>query len=138
MWLGWFPARGHINLLLDLQQKRGLSYLFVAHDLAVVKYVSHMIAVIYVGRILELADRQSFAEPLHPYSQMAAFGAPAGGVTTSPRRRTVPVGILPSLRNPPSGCHFHTRCPKVRQRCRTEAPVLQTLRGSRKVACHLY
>jgi oligopeptide/dipeptide ABC transporter ATP-binding protein len=126
-----------LNLLRDLQTRLGVSYLFIAHDLAAVAHMSHAIAVMYLGKIVELGDAEQVAlEPKHPYTKalFAAalpidFDAPAGEVVLS--------GEVPSPLNPPSGCRFHTRCPYVLPQCATEEPPLQPESG-RLVACHLY
>jgi peptide/nickel transport system ATP-binding protein/oligopeptide transport system ATP-binding protein len=126
-----------INLLLDLQQQRGVSYLFIAHDLAVVQYVSHDVAVMYLGRIVEMASRRTlFGGALHPYTQMLLAAVPSPHVSAK-ANEVVPVGELPSPMNPPSGCHFHTRCPFAMERCRGEAPELREIAPGHRVACHL-
>lgn len=126
-----------INLLMDLQEEFGLSYLFVSHDLAVVEHIGHRIAVMYLGRIVELAPkRQIFAQPLHPYTEALMAAAPIADPAAR-RDRLVIEGDVPSPLNPPAGCHFHTRCPYAQPRCRTEVPALRELRPGRWVACHL-
>ena len=127
-----------LNLLIDLQEEFGLAYLFVSHDLAVVEHIGHRIAVMYLGRIVELADNADlFGEPLHPYTEalLAAAPIPEPGAR---RERIVLQGDVPSPSNPPPGCHFHTRCPKAHDRCRVEAPRLQEVQPSHWVACHLH
>lgn len=125
-----------INLLMDLQDRLGLSYLFIAHDLAVVRAVSSRVAVLYAGEIVEIADRTAlYTDPKHPYTQalLAAIPRPDTG------RRAPPIrGEVPSLLNRPAGCALCPRCPKAFDRCRIEAPALRTLSSGRKVACHLY
>lgn len=125
-----------VNLLLDLQEKLNLSYLFIAHDLAVVRHVSTRVAVMYAGRIVELAPRLDlYSKPLHPYTQalMDAVPLPRPGT-----QRAVGVpGEVPSLLNPPSGCAFHTRCPKATQRCSVEKPDYRQITQHHYVACHL-
>ena len=125
-----------VNLLLDLQEKLNLSYLFIAHDLAVVRHVSTRVAVMYAGRIVELAPRlELYSKPLHPYTQalMDAVPLPRPGT-----QKAVGVpGEVPSLLNPPSGCAFHTRCPKATQRCSVEKPDYRQVAQHRYVACHL-
>jgi len=115
-----------INLLMDLQDEYRLSYLFVAHDLAVVEHISHRVAVMYLGRIVEMTDRTSLFEmPLHPYTEalLSAVPLPKAGVRR--RKRMILSGEVPSPINRPSGCHFHTRCPYAMPRCRQEEPLLR-------------
>ena len=127
-----------INLLMDLQDEYRLSYLFIAHDLAVVQHISHRVAVMYLGKIVELAPSQSlFAQPLHPYTQALLSAVP--DVAPGARRRE-PIllrGELPSPMSPPAGCSFHTRCPHAFERCRVEAPQLREAGAGHSVACHL-
>jgi len=126
-----------INLLRDLQQERGLSYLFIAHDLAVVRHISHRVAVMYLGRIVELAEtRTLFATPQHPYTEALLAAVPVA----DPRRRRprrIIQGDVPSPIRPPPGCHFHTRCPYAEARCRESAPPLKAVAPGHMVACHL-
>jgi oligopeptide/dipeptide ABC transporter ATP-binding protein len=126
-----------VNLLMDLQAKFGIGYLFIAHDLAVVRAIAHRVAVIYSGAIVEAAGKDAlYAEPAHPYTKALLDAVPRPDPT---RVRTKPIaGEVPSLFAPPSGCRFHTRCPHVMPRCRTEEPALRALGPSRLVACHLY
>ncbi|CAN1546389.1 AppF ABC-type oligopeptide transport system, ATPase component [Burkholderiaceae bacterium] len=126
-----------INLLQDLQAQFGLAYLFIAHDLAVVKHVAHRIAVMYLGRVVEIADSQAlFAHPRHPYTQ-ALLGAIPRPVPNPMGVRNLLSGDVPSPINPPSGCHFHTRCPHAQNACQQSAPPLAAVDGH-AVACHLW
>jgi oligopeptide/dipeptide ABC transporter ATP-binding protein len=126
-----------INLLRDLQQELGLSYLFVAHDLAVVEHISHRVAVMYLGKIVELADRQSlFAQPQHPYTEALLSAVPVPD-PKAVRKRIILKGDVPSPSNPPPGCRFHTRCPYAFERCREEEPLMKELRTGHFAACHL-
>ena len=126
-----------INLLMDLQAEYGLSYLFIAHDLAVVEHISHRVAVMYLGRIVEFADkRELFAKPLHPYTESLLDAVPVPDPRRVRRRRIVR-GDVPSPIDRPSGCHFHTRCPYAVERCRREDPVLREVAPGHEVACHL-
>jgi len=126
-----------INLLRDLQQEFKLSYLFVAHDLAVVEHISHRIAVMYLGKIVELTDRDSlFAQPLHPYTEALLSAVPTPDPEAK-RQRIILQGDVPSPINPPSGCRFHTRCPYVEARCKVEEPEMREVKPGHHVACHL-
>ena len=127
-----------INLMVDLQQEKRLSYLFIAHDLAVVEHISHRIAVMYLGRIVELADKQTlFRRPLHPYTEALLSAVPIPDPKIK-RQKRVLQGDVPSPVNPPSGCAFHTRCPYVMARCKEETPILQQVAPGSLVACHLH
>jgi oligopeptide/dipeptide ABC transporter ATP-binding protein len=126
-----------INLLVDLQAELGLSYLFIAHDLAVVEHISHRVAVMYLGEIVELATRAAlFANPLHPYTEALLAAVPVPD-PARPRARVILGGEVPSPSNPPPGCRFHTRCPYVMARCRSEAPRLREVAPGHFAACHL-
>jgi len=126
-----------LNLMLDLQDSMGIAYLFISHDLSVVEHIGQRIAVMYLGRIVELAERDAlFARPQHPYTEALLQAIPV----PDPRaRRARPIleGELPSAIAPPSGCTFHPRCPYVTARCRSEVPALRQLADGRLVACHL-
>ena len=126
-----------LNLLRDLQKELGLAYLFIAHDLAAVAHMSHVIAVMYLGRIVEMGVAARVASaPQHPYTQ-ALFAAALPAHPDEQREEIVLAGEVPSPLNPPSGCRFHPRCPKVMARCSREEPRLKPSHG-REVACHLY
>ncbi len=122
-----------LNLLLDLQRDHGMSYLFISHDLGVVRFIAHEVAVLYFGEIVEFADKNSiFQNPLHPYTQLLLKSAPKLG---QPENLELVQGDLPSPLNPPVGCAFQSRCPKVNELCRQTKPTLQQKLG-RLVACH--
>mgnify|MGYP003347355590 FL=1 len=126
-----------INLLQDLQRERRLSYLFISHNLAVVEHISHRIAVMYLGRIVEHADTRSiFTRPQHPYTEalMSAVPVPDPAVK---RQKKVVQGDVPSPVNPPAGCHFHTRCPYAEPRCKVDVPLLREIAPGHHVSCHL-
>ena len=128
-----------INLLMDLQDEFKLSYLFVAHDLAVVEHISHRVAVMYLGRIVEMTDKRSLFEmPLHPYSEALLSAVPIPKSSARGRRRVILTGDVPSPINPPSGCHFHTRCPYAMPRCKTEVPALREVTPGHLASCHLH
>jgi oligopeptide transport system ATP-binding protein len=128
-----------VNLLESLQEIYGLTYLFIAHDLAVVRHLSREIAVMYLGRIVERASTEAlFDAPSHPYTQALLSAIPIPDpVVERTRKRLVLIGDVPSPQDPPSGCHFHTRCPFVMDRCRSESPALLERRPGHLVACHL-
>jgi oligopeptide/dipeptide ABC transporter ATP-binding protein len=126
-----------LNLMLDLQKEMGLAYLFISHNLAVVEHISHRIAVMYLGRIVEATDKTTlFTRALHPYTEQLLLAVPVPDPRVK-RQKRVLQGDVPSPVNPPSGCHFHTRCPYVVDRCRAEAPALREVRPGQLVACHL-
>ena len=128
-----------LNLLMDLKRDRGLSYLFISHNLAVVKYVSDTVAVMYLGRIVEMGPAEDiYAQPRHPYTQALIAAIPE---PDPERERVIVQGDLPSPENPPSGCRFHPRCPHATDKCRAEAPKLVQLGTKDRqhvVECHLY
>ena len=126
-----------LNLLQDMQEEMGLTYLFISHDLSVVKHLSNRIAVMYLGKIVELATSDElFANQAHPYTQALLSAIPIPSIDAKPKRILLQ-GDVPSPKNPPSGCRFHTRCPYATERCRQEEPQLQDIGGGHFVACHL-
>jgi peptide/nickel transport system ATP-binding protein len=129
-----------VNLMSDLQDELGLALLFISHDLAIVEHLTHRVAVMYLGKIVEIADRRTlFASPRHPYTRALLSAVPVPDPTAS-RDRVILKGDVPSPINPPSGCRFHTRCPYVFDRCRTEEPMLRDMPAGgpgQKAACHL-
>jgi peptide/nickel transport system ATP-binding protein/oligopeptide transport system ATP-binding protein len=128
-----------INLLMDLQDEFNLSYLFVAHDLAVVEHLSHRVAVMYLGRIVELTDKTTLFEmPLHPYTEALLSAVPIPKASARSRKRVILKGDVPSPINPPAGCHFHERCLYAHSRCREEAPPLREVVPGHLAACHLH
>ena len=126
-----------INLLEDLQQELGLTYLFIAHDPSVVRHISDRVAVMYLGKVMEIADRVSiFQEPLHPYSKALMSAVPILNPRAErSRERVILEGTIPSPLNPPTGCVFHTRCPVAVDECRTTVPQLEEKRPGHSVAC---
>jgi oligopeptide transport system ATP-binding protein len=127
-----------MNLLKDLQARHGMSYVLIAHNLATVRYLSHRVAVMYLGLIVEqAASEELFTTPLHPYTK-ALVSAALRARPGEQRERIVLSGEVPSPTNPPSGCRFRTRCPFAFDRCAMETPLLRELAPSHMVACHLY
>jgi oligopeptide/dipeptide ABC transporter ATP-binding protein len=126
-----------INLLMDLQRELGLSYLFISHNLAVVEHISHRIAVMYLGRIVEYADKKTiFTSPRHPYTEALLSAVPVPDPAIK-RKKVILQGDVPSPVRPPPGCHFHTRCPIAQAHCKVEAPKLREVAPGQMVACHL-
>ena len=126
-----------INLLEDLQRQFGLAYLFIAHDLSVVEHISRRVAVMYLGRIVELASAHDlYATPRHPYTEALLSAVPVPDPTAK-RQRIVLQGDVPNPIRPPAGCHFHPRCPHAMERCRSEAPLLREVAPGHLAACHL-
>jgi oligopeptide/dipeptide ABC transporter ATP-binding protein len=127
-----------LNLMKDLQRRFGLTYLFISHNISVIRHISERVAVMYLGKIVELAEKRAlFAKPAHPYTQALLAAVP----TLDPRRKrgeAILEGDVPSPINPPSGCRFHTRCPFAMPICTSDEPIFQQLEDGRWVACHLY
>jgi oligopeptide transport system ATP-binding protein len=129
-----------VNLLEDLQEKLGLTYLFISHDLSMVRHLATRVAVMYLGRLAEIAPRDAiYAKPLHPYTEALISAVPSPDPEVeAKRKRIILKGDVPSPANPPRGCVFNTRCPKVFDRCYVDVPALLDQGGGRRVACHLY
>ena len=128
-----------VNLLEDLQQKHGLTYLFISHDLSMIRHIASRVAVMYLGKIVELADRHElYREPLHPYTQALLSAVPVPNPRVEATREHIILeGDVPSPANPPSGCNFSTRCPRATARCKEEQPEWRAAGDRRFVACHL-
>ena len=125
-----------LNLMKKMQQKRNLTYLFISHDLSVVRHVSDRVAVMYLGSVVEIADKQDlYGAPLHPYTRALLSAIPIPDANRK-RNRSILEGDVPSAYNPPSGCKFHTRCPYATDRCREEVPAFRDMGGGHSVACH--
>lgn len=126
-----------LNLLIDLREEFKLTYLFIAHNLDVVRYISDRIAVMYLGKLVELGEcREVYAQPLHPYSQALISAAPIPDPGSDRSKRIILQGDLPSPANPPPGCTFHTRCPLAQERCKVEVPDLREVTAGHYAACH--
>ncbi|WNK01172.1 dipeptide ABC transporter ATP-binding protein [Thalassospiraceae bacterium LMO-JJ14] len=127
-----------INLLMDLQDEFGIAFLFIAHDLSVVERLSHRVAVMYLGRIVEIADRKSlFTNPQHPYTQALLSAVPVPDPSIKKVQRTILKGDIPSPMSPPPGCMFHTRCPVAKASCKIDVPQLKEVAPGHQVSCHL-
>ena len=125
-----------LNLMRNMQQKKNLTYLFISHDLSVVRHISDRIAVMYLGSVAEVAEKaQLYSNPMHPYTKALLSAIPLPDVKKK-RQRIILQGDVPSAYNPPSGCKFHTRCPYATNRCKQEIPVLRQMEKGHQVACH--
>ena len=125
-----------LNLMRNMQQKKNLTYLFISHDLSVVRHISDRIAVMYLGSVVEVAEKaQLYSNPMHPYTKALLSAIPLPDVKKK-RQRIILQGDVPSAYNPPSGCKFHTRCPYATDRCKQEIPVLRQMEKGHQVACH--
>ena len=128
-----------VNLLEDLQDRLGLTYLFISHDLSMVRHIADRVAVMYLGKIIEVADRDRiYGTPLHPYTQALLSAVPEPDPDAGGGSRIILKGEVPSPSNPPKGCNFCTRCPRVMELCRREDPAFREMEPGRYVACHLY
>ena len=128
-----------INLLEDLQEEFGLTYLFIAHDLSVVEHISTRVAVMYLGRVVEIApSRELYDNPLHPYTEALLSAVPIPKASAKGRKRVILTGDVPSPINPPPGCHFHARCPYAMPRCKTDVPALREVMPGHFASCHLH
>ena len=128
-----------LHLLRRLQKELGLTYLFVSHDLGVIRYMCDEVAVMYLGQIVEHAEKpQLFANPKHPYTQALLSVVPIPDPKLRAREKTMLKGEIPSPKNPPSGCRFHTRCPLVMDKCKSIEPQMQEVEAGHRVSCHLY
>ncbi len=127
-----------INLMMDLQEEYGIAFMFISHDLAVVEHISHRVAVMYLGRIVEITGReQLFADPQHPYTRALLDAVPVPDPSEEAARTPPLAGDVPSPQNPPAGCHFHPRCPLAEARCREQDTALREVKPGHWVACHL-
>ena len=128
-----------VNLLEDIQEEYGLTYLFISHDLSMIRHIADRVAVMYLGRIVELANSDSlYSTPLHPYTQALLSAVPINDPKQEKKReRVILVGDVPSPANPPSGCHFNTRCPRAETRCFNDSPEWRYIAPGHQVACHL-
>ncbi len=121
-----------------MKRELGISYVFISHDIAVVRYMSDQIAVMYLGRIVEMADAKAlYTTPQHPYTEALLAAVPIPDPQIKRRKKRVLQGDVPSPVNPPSGCHFHTRCPYAVARCKVETPLLREIAPGHHVSCHL-
>ncbi len=128
-----------LNLMARLQKQLKLSYIFISHDLAVIRYISHRVAVMYLGQIVETAESgELYSQPLHPYTKALLSAAPVPNPNRKRQQRTILRGDVPSPLNPPSGCRFHPRCPERMEICSQELPVIHTVEAEHTVCCHLY
>ncbi len=126
-----------LNLLVDLKQEFKLTYLFIAHNLDVVRYISNRLAVMYLGKLVELGQSDDvYKHPLHPYTQALISAAPVPDPLFDRSKRIILLGDLPSATNPPPGCAFHTRCPIAQERCKIEEPALREIKPGHFSACH--